>query len=142
MGADRVQLDRWMAAAADGDRTAIEPLFQALWPIVVGYATKFLGDPTLAEDCTQDALARLFGQLDRYDRERDALTWALTHATWQCRTERRKLQRRSEQWVSDDLAFDDRERFEERELVRAALDTLASLPARDRDVIAAALRDD
>ncbi|HEY0987902.1 MAG TPA: sigma factor, partial [Kofleriaceae bacterium] len=74
----RAELDRWMAAAADGDRAAIAPLFQALWPVVVGYATRLLGDPALAEDCAQDALVQLFGQLDRYDRERDALTWALT----------------------------------------------------------------
>src|SRR5512140_2698858 len=96
MGLDRQQLDRWMAAAADGDRTAIDPLFHALWPVAHGYATRFLGDPTLAEDATQEALVRLFAQLERYDRTRDALTWALTHTTWQCRTARRTRQRRGE----------------------------------------------
>ena len=43
------------------------------------YATRFLGDRALAEDAAQDALVTLFGQLDRFDRERDALTWALAH---------------------------------------------------------------
>lgn len=58
---DRAQLDRWMAAAADGERAAIDPLFHALWPLVAGYATRFLGgDRALAEDVAQDALVRLF----------------------------------------------------------------------------------
>ncbi|HEX8115205.1 MAG TPA: sigma factor, partial [Kofleriaceae bacterium] len=82
---DRGALDRMMAAAADGDRAAIAPLFHALWPVVVRYATRLVGDASLAEDCAQDALVQLFGQLDRYDRGRDALTWALTLATWQAR---------------------------------------------------------
>jgi DNA-directed RNA polymerase specialized sigma24 family protein len=71
---DRAALDRWMAAAADGDRAAIAPLFHALWPVVVRYTTRLVGDAGLAEDCAQDALVQLFGQLDRYDRGRDALT--------------------------------------------------------------------
>jgi RNA polymerase sigma-70 factor (ECF subfamily) len=93
---DRPQLDRWMAAAADGDRAAIAPLFHALWPILVGYATRLLGDRSAAEDCAQDALVQLFGQLERYDRARDALTWALALATWRCRTDRRRRTRRRE----------------------------------------------
>lgn len=130
-----------MIAAADGDRGAIDPLFHMLWPVTVAYATRFLGDPGLAEDCAQDALVTLFGQLDRFERERDALTWALTHTAWRCRTERRKRQRRGEA-AAVDVTFDDRQRLEERELVRAAVDALAALAPHDREVIAAALTDD
>jgi RNA polymerase sigma-70 factor, ECF subfamily len=139
---DRAEIQRLMTAAADGDRAAVDPLFHALWPITVGYATRFLGNPSLAEDCAQESLVKLFGQLERFDRERDALTWALTHATWQCRTERRKHARRGECDTAIEIAFDDRQRLEERDLVVAALDTLTSLAPRDRDVIAALLADD
>jgi RNA polymerase sigma-70 factor (ECF subfamily) len=149
---DRSAIQRLMTAAADGDRAAVEPLFHALWPIVAAYAARFLGNASLAEDCAQEALVKLFAQLERFDRERDALTWALTHTTWQCRTERRKQQRRAEDRVDDardvaagvvpGIVIDERHRLEDRELVRAALDTLATLPARDRDVIAAVLTDD
>jgi RNA polymerase sigma factor (sigma-70 family) len=133
-----------MVAAADGDRAAIEPLFQLLWPVTVAYATRFVGDATLAEDCAQDALVRLFAQVDRFDRERDGLTWALTHATWQCRTARRRRERQRETAHAerDAASSDGRSSIEERELVRAALDTLASLAPRDREVIAASLTDD
>jgi RNA polymerase sigma factor (sigma-70 family) len=140
--ADRLQLQRWMTAAAEGDRTAIAPLFHALWPLSVDYATRFVGDASLAEDCAQEALARLFGQIDRFDRDRDALTWALTHVTWQCRTVRRQIQRRAETAALPDRSVDGRADAEERELVRVALATLATLAARDVEVIAAVLTDD
>ena len=139
---DRAEIQRLMTAAADGDRAAVEPLFNALWPITVGYATRMLGNAALAEDAAQESLVTLFGQLDRFDRDRDALTWALTHATWRCRTERRKLQRRGEQSADIEIAIDERARLEERELVRAALGTLETLAPRDRDVIAAVVADD
>lgn len=148
MAIDRQQLDRWMAAAADGDRAAIDPLFHALWPIVLGYATRFVGDRTLAEDVTQEALVKLFAQLDRYDRERDALTWALTHATWQCRTARRAHGRRHETPIDvareerGDPSVDGVLLAEERELVHAAVATLASLGRRDVEILTAALTDD
>jgi RNA polymerase sigma factor (sigma-70 family) len=131
-----------MTAAADGDRAAVEPLFRALWPIVVGYAKRLLGDAALAEDCAQDALVKLFGQLERFDRERDALAWAFTHATWQCRTARRRVERRREDAVVVDRAVDGAADVEERQLVRAALDALEQLSPHDRDVITAALADD
>jgi RNA polymerase sigma factor (sigma-70 family) len=140
--ADRPQLQRWMTAAADGDRAAIDPLFHALWPLLVGYATRFVGDAGLAEDCVQEALVRLFGQIDRFDRERDALTWALTHTTWQCRTTRRRVQRRGEIKRAPEQSFDGVATAEERELVRAAVATLDTLPPRDVEVIVASLTDD
>lgn len=142
---DRAQLTAWMTAAAEGDRAAVEPLFQALWPLAVTYATRMLGgDGALAEDCAQDALVALFGQLDRFDRTRDALTWTLTHVTWQCRTARRRRTRRAE--VPADAAptgaHDGRAHAEERDLVRAALAALATLEPRDAEVLAAALADE
>jgi RNA polymerase sigma factor (sigma-70 family) len=143
---DRAQLDRWMTAAADGDRTAIAPLFHALWPIVVGYATRLVGDPSLAEDCAQDAMVQLFGQLERYDHERDALTWALTLATWRCRTARRRRTRRGELDEPAEApaaagALDGASLLEHRDLVRAALATLEALGARDIEAITIAVTD-
>jgi len=131
-----------MSAAADGDRAAIDPLFHALWPTLVAYAARFVGDRALAEDVAQESAVKLFAQLDRYDRERDALTWALAIATWECRTARRKVQRRGEHALELDASYDGAAALEERELVRAAVATLEALAAHDREVIAAALLDD
>src|SRR5690242_18385784 len=110
-----------MTSAADGERTALDPLFAALWPPIVGYTRRFLGDPTLAEDIAQDTLVKLFARLHQFDRERDALTWALTFATWECRTARRRIARRAETGEVVDAPLDGAALAEERELVRAAL---------------------
>ena len=165
---DRAALDRTMAAAADGDRAAVAPLFHALWPLALGYATRLVGDRSLAEDCAQDAMIQLFGQLARYDRERDALTWALTLVTWQCRTQRRRRARRGELGSSaadahgrrgaasaehagdaardgsaaspaGDPALDGASLVEHRDLVRAALAALDALSPRDIETIAIAV---
>jgi RNA polymerase sigma-70 factor (ECF subfamily) len=72
------------------------------------------------------------------------LTWALTLATWQCRTARRKAHRRGEiaiearvEPIADGALI-----AEERELVRAAVTTLATLAPRDVEILIAALTDD
>lgn len=144
MTLDRAQLDRWMTAAADGDRAAVEPLFHALWPVVVRYATRFLGDATLAEDVAQETLERLFAQIVRFDRERDALTWTLAIATWQCRTARRSRQRRGETGIAEraEPVVDGASLALDRELVRDALAALATLPARDVEILLASVTDD
>jgi RNA polymerase sigma-70 factor (ECF subfamily) len=145
---DRGALDRWMAAAADGDRAALAPLFHALWPVVVRYAARLVGDASLAEDCAQDALVQLFGQLDRYDRGRDALTWALTLTTWQTRSVRRRRARRGEldaadadREAPDPGSLDGASLVEHRDLVRAALAALEPLGPRDIETITLAVTD-
>ena len=130
-----------MALAADGDRASVDPLFNALWPIVLDYTRRLAGD-ALAEDCAQEALVQLFSQLERYDRSRDALTWALTLATWKCRTAKQQVARRGECDDAPPLAVDGRGVAEQRELARAALATLATLAPRDVEVIVASITDD
>ncbi len=160
---DRAELQRLLIAAADGDRAAIDPLFHALWPLLVAYSTRLVGDGSLAEDCAQETVVRLFGQLDRFDRERDALTWAFAIATWQARTARRRTQRRGEQLAAavdagsvdptalpfggaadraQVPAIDGAALAEEHELVRAALATLDTLAPHDREIIFAVIGDD
>jgi RNA polymerase sigma-70 factor (ECF subfamily) len=136
---DRALVQRLMTAAADGDRTAVEPLFQVLWPMSVDYATKLVGDRALAEDCVQDALVKLFAQVDQFDRERDGTAWALALVTWQARTIRKQRERRRE----DDVAANPSYEMDADPIFRTAIDeVLASMPARDRDVILASIVDD
>src|SRR5688572_19748149 len=76
------------------------------------------------------------------DRSRDALAWAITHVVWQCRTARRRVGRRGETDELPERAVDGASHTEERDLVRAALATLATLAPRDVEVIVASLDDD
>ena len=103
---DRGHVQRLMTAAADGDRSAVEPLFQVLWPVSVDYATKLVGDRALAEDCVQEALVKLFAQVERFDRERDGTAWAFALVTWQARTIRKQRERRREDDVAVDAGYD------------------------------------
>src|SRR5437016_4727352 len=54
---DLAQLDQQMALLADGDRSAIEPLFRALWSLVHAYCQRALGAGADADDAAQQALA-------------------------------------------------------------------------------------
>ena len=74
-----------------------------------------------------------------------SLTWALTHAMWQCRTARKKIVRRGEVAAGDDddgRVIDGSAQAIERELVRSAVATLATLGPRDVEVLVASLTDD
>ena len=136
-----------MTAAADGDRTALDPLFAALWPLVVGYARRFLGDAALAEDVAQDALVKLFAparsvrsRARRADLGAHVRDLGVPHRAPPARTPRRDraTPRRGTSAIVDGARI-----AEERELVRAALDDARRrCRARDREVIAASLTDD
>jgi RNA polymerase sigma-70 factor (ECF subfamily) len=85
-----------MARLADGDREAFAPLFDALWPVVQGFAGRVLGSDADADDVAQRAFVSVFSRASEYDPARDAVAWALGIASWECRTARRRAQRRRE----------------------------------------------
>lgn len=80
------ELDAWMARLADGDRTAFDPLYDALWPVLSSFCARRLGDATRGEDAAQQALVRVFEKASTYDPARPALPWVLAFAHWECRT--------------------------------------------------------
>lgn len=143
---ERAELGRLLALAADGDRGALEPLFGRAWPAVRGFCARVVG-PSDAEDAAQETLVRVFAQLAAYDRERDALTWILTIAAWQCRTVRRRHQRRREESLVGAEAMPSRaaspdELAERRELLAAAAAVLGALSPIDASTLVAAWSDD
>jgi RNA polymerase sigma-70 factor (ECF subfamily) len=92
----RTELDRWMTRLADGDRKAFDPVFEALWPVVRAFCARAVGTGD-AEDAAQAALVRVFARAGEYDPARPALPWALAIAAWECRTVRRRHERRREE---------------------------------------------
>jgi RNA polymerase sigma-70 factor (ECF subfamily) len=97
---ERAELRRLMERLADGDRSAFAPAFRMLWPRLRAFAGRFAGDD--GEDAAQAALLKIFSRASDYDRERDAFAWALGITAWECRTlRRRRERRREEQGVPD-----------------------------------------
>src|SRR5262249_15628574 len=92
----RKQLHDQMVRLADGDRAAFEPLYEALWPVVRGFALRVLAGPEDAEDAAQRAMMAVFARASEFDSERDALSWILGITAYECRTSRQRGRRRRE----------------------------------------------
>ena len=97
-GGERAELRALMARLQDGDRSAFRPAFRLLWPRLRAFALRYLGQAD-GEDAAQRALLRVLSRAGEYDRDRDALAWALGIALWECRTLRRQQKRRRESLV-------------------------------------------
>jgi RNA polymerase sigma factor (sigma-70 family) len=90
----RRQIHDWMVAFADGDRGAFAPLFEALWPVVLAFTSRGLARPADAEDAAQQAMLKLFARAVDFDRDHDALGWALGIAGFEVMTIRKQRARR------------------------------------------------
>jgi len=136
-----------MARLADGDRAAITPAFDLLWPVVSQFCRRALASAADGEDAAQEAMVKLFARMSSFDRDRDGLAWALTIAAWECRTIRRRAGRRREAALDEAARAsvtggDSEALLAARELAAAARAALAELAPRDRETVLAALSDD
>ncbi|MCX4248107.1 RNA polymerase sigma factor [Paraliomyxa miuraensis] len=86
-----------MARLADGDRSAFTEVFTRLWPELRRFAGRWLHDDGEADDVAQRALLSIMARAHEYEPHRDALAWAIGIAAWECRSSRRRLDRRREQ---------------------------------------------
>ena len=103
---DRVRreaLQRDLVRLAEGDREAFHPVFVCLWPLLRGFAGRYLPAPD-AEDAAQEALVKVFARAAVFDTRRDALSWTLGIAAYEIKTVRRRQQRRREDGDERDAA--------------------------------------
>lgn len=124
-----------MARLADGDREAFAFVFGRLWPELRRFAQRALPDPADADDVAQRALVSIMGRASDYDPARDALSWAIGITAWECRTLRRRQQRRREASVPVDLLAgtpSPEDVVIERDLHAAITELLGDLDDRDR----------
>jgi RNA polymerase sigma-70 factor, ECF subfamily len=136
------QLQDLLARLADGDRAAFPPAFTLLWPVTRSFARSFLRDDAGAEDAAQQALLRVFLRAAEFDPSRPALPWVIGVVANECRTLRRKTQRRREAPLAAaeaqaDSAASPEEDAARRDLERAALSVLEGLPPTDLETILA-----
>jgi DNA-directed RNA polymerase specialized sigma24 family protein len=101
----RDELHRSMVRLADGDRDAFLPVYESLWPVLRRFTERAMGGTADADDAAQVALTNVFFRASEFDAERDALSWVLGIAAYECRTLRAKRRRRREDaGAQDDLA--------------------------------------
>jgi RNA polymerase sigma-70 factor (ECF subfamily) len=137
-------LSRGMAALADGERAAFEPVYRTLWPLLVRFVYTLCADPILAEDIAQQAMLKIFAKVSSFDRSRDPLTWSMTIAVNEYRSYRRKLGNRTllqgASVVAEPIDSDTPEAIAIRDNLRdAARAVLSELRSQDLEVVVAAL---
>jgi RNA polymerase sigma-70 factor (ECF subfamily) len=140
---ERAELRRLMGRLADGDRAVFGRVFALLWPRLRAFALRCAG-PADGEDAAQAAVLKVFSRASEYDPERDALVWALGIAAWECRTIRRKRERRREEpalalaQVPSAAQGTPEDEIVDRDLRAAAAEVLGTLRPLDVETIAAA----
>jgi len=141
--AGRSALQEELTALARGEREAFDPLFRRLWPLLRGFARRFL-QAEEADDTAQEALLRIFRRASEFDPARDALAWTLGIAAWQVRTHRTKAHRRREEGAEtlerEDSAPSPEEQAAAGELAAALERALAELPPDDAATLLAYAR--
>lgn len=116
--------ERLIRAAAHGDGAALEEFVRRLAPDVYRYLAGMLGDEREAEEATQEAFVRLARGVERYERGRDLLGWALEFA-WRVALDRRPTPSTAPGRIPDEPA--DRVIWAQR--------ALRALPAEHRELI-------
>lgn len=138
----RRQATELLAALADGDRAAFAPLYASLWPRVQAFCRRTLASDADGDDAAQEALVKVFERAAEFDRGRDAMSWALGIAAWQCRTSRRQRRRRGEVELPDEPLGGAAPELEERQLEAAAVEVLGQLRSGDIRAILAVVQGD
>ncbi len=141
---DESELDHLMAQLALGDRDAFDPLFRALQPRALRFASARLG-PDRGADAAQAALVRVFARAAEFTPGRPVLPWFYAIVVNEVRAlarrggaERQQGERSAaEAWA---VAAKDPERLlVEGELLRALEAAIASLDAVSAETIAVLL---
>ena len=100
----RERLQQSMVALGRGDRSAFRPVFDGLWPLVLRFCHRMLGEPPLAEDAAQGALMKLLFHAPEFRPDGDVVAWALGAAAFECRSIRNRRARRAEHPADRELA--------------------------------------
>lgn len=137
-----------MLRLADGDRAAFTPMYELLWPFVHRFAARALPSTPEAEDAAQVALMKVFSNAASFDPDRDVVAWVLGITAYECKTLRKKQQRRREtsDHNGDERVALGRDADPEaaaiaRDLELAALEVLESLSSADIETLRAVIED-
>ena len=135
-------LDPVLERAAAGDPDAFAQLYRQHHQAVYRFARSMTGDPTSAEDITQEVFVVLFADLARYDRERASFTTYLYGIVRNLSRDRLRRERRFlaleelSPW-SDRTAYvhDPADALEDAEVAARVRAAFLRLPVRYREVM-------
>jgi RNA polymerase sigma-70 factor (ECF subfamily) len=135
-----------MARLADGDRSAFDPLYDALWPSVRRLAERMLLGAPEAEDAAQEAMTKLFARASDFEPGRSVTSWVLAMTAYECLSQRQKRRRRREHDGTPLEVTPDGSRSPEAAIIArdheaAALEVLGTLRPDDVETIRALLLD-
>jgi RNA polymerase sigma-70 factor, ECF subfamily len=91
-----VDLEALMLRLAAGDRTAFDPLYDALSPLVQRLTTRMMRGAPEAEDAAQEAMTKVFARASQFEQGRSATTWVLAITAYECRTLLQRQRRKRE----------------------------------------------
>ncbi len=139
---DAEQEYQWVLQARHGKQEAFARLVQAYQTPVYNLAYRMLGNPTDAEDATQETFVRAYTRLDTFEAGRKLSSWILAIAAHYCvdRLRRRRggqvsmEETQALQWMADGKPKPEEELIE-REHNKAIRQVLDALPAQYRIVI-------
>lgn len=141
----RSQLNRSMAALAEGERGAFDAVYRTLWPVLTQLVATMSADRMIAEDIAQQAMLKIMARVSTFDPSKDALAWSMTIAVNEYRSHRRKLGNRAASQLAatiEPVNDDTPEAISTRENLRAAARAvLGELRAQDREVLVAVIYD-
>lgn len=139
--ARRTLINEALVRLADGDRSSFTVLMDELWPVLLSFASRLIGERADAEDVAQETLIKIAARIADYDRSRDGVTWAYAIAAYEVRTWRRKRYRRRElpssenveQLIAPTPSIEDV--YMEEQLGQALADALGTLSESDREAL-------
>lgn len=126
-----------VGAARDGDIAAFEALVRRHTRIVYAHALRFFGDPSTAEDITQEVFVKVFRSLSTFDERSRFTTWLFRVTRNTCLDEIRSGKRRPIPMDPLDAPPIQPDFADEVALTASVEHAMRSLPPEDRDALAA-----
>lgn len=124
-------------AARDGDIDAFEALVRRHTRIVYAHALRFFGDPSTAEDVTQEVFVKVFRSLDGFDERSRFTTWLYRVTRNTCLDEVRAGKRRPVPVDPIDVPQVERDFADSVTLGASVEYAMRALVPEDRDALAA-----
>jgi RNA polymerase sigma factor (sigma-70 family) len=120
-----LDLEALVLRLAAGDRSAFDPLYDSLCPLVQRLSARMMRGAPEAEDAAQEAMMKLFARASQFEPGRSVTTWVLAITAYECRTLLQRQRRRREDDSLVETRLDETAGSPEAELIARDLEAAA-----------------